>query len=1339
MYIANELSTCYSIPKEQPLAQLFLAHLFSLQAPQSELISRIKAASSHFSPYFFLRRTFMGGKKIFKQAFAVLLATTILFTQQSITGYGLSEVQAEDGSWVATSYVTNGDFEGGTTDGWTIDSTATAEVLTNQWASDTSNHFLNIYAASAGTGTSVSLSQTVSLPAGKYYVTLKNAGDAMNSVLSLGINGTTTSLTKLAGWDTWGTTTSEQFELSAATSLDLTISGTITKDGYYEKLDNIVIYKWQDAPQYTYDDLTQLIASVPSDYTDMGFTSDSTAALTTALSAANTCTSETDSASIASAYEALTAALDGLVFDGTVFVQKVSDYDTDSIRGVDISSYLSLMDAFDEVNSTITDDSKKVGFRDWNGNLLDKQGFFDLLASSGVNYVRLRVWNNPYSSTDAAKGYGGGNNDLAKAVEMGQYATNAGMKTLIDFHFSDFWADPSKQKAPKAWSSYTVSEKATAISDYVTSSLNTLKDANVAVGMVQIGNETTAGFCGETSWTNMDILFDAGCDAIHAFNTANGTDILAALHFTNPEKSGKYTTIAASLANYDGDGDGTKEGVSYDVFASSYYPYWHGTISNLTSVLKTIATTYGKYVMVAETSWATTYEDGDGHENTINDSGDLGSDASYNVTVQGQADEVRDVIAAVNDVNVTLANGDKAGLGMFYWEPAWIPVQYAYNEDGTVNSDTLASNKALWEKYGCGWASSYAGEYDAADAGVWYGGSAVDNQAMFDFSGNPLASLNVYKYVAYGATTALSIDSYSCDPVSIEVGTAVTGSLLPSTVSVSYNDSSTAALAVTWNTEDISKVAAAALTNSGIGKYTVNGTVTLSDSSTYPVACTVSVIAKNILTDYSFENASSAWTITGTGGAITKDDPKTGSKAVHLYSASAFSFTLSQTVTAEDAGTYKGYLYIQGGAGTGSNTGERIYLSATTSDGTEYTSDDVTLNGWKSWIQPTVSDIAVEAGDTITFTLHVTAAAGSWGTIDDACLYLDKAATTTEPTTATSITLDKSSLTMAYGDTSALVCATDQDTSTGLPSFTSSNTKVATVDSNGKITAVGTGSATVTAATTDGSELTANCTVTVTAKDISKAAGLNVSLSKTSYVYDKTAKVPVVTVTLNSKPLVSGTDYTVSYSNNTSVGTATVTVNGKGNYTGKIAKSYTITKASSKINVKYSSYTKTYGSKAFGLGASVNSDGKLSYSSSSKKVVTVNSSGKVTIVGYGTATITITSAATKNYSAASTKVKITVTPKTSKISAVKSSKAGKATVSWSKDKTVSGYIISYSTSKNFKNAKTVTVTSAKTTSKELSKLSKGKTYYVKICAYKTVSGKKILGSYSDVKKVTVKK
>ena len=120
-----------------------------------------------------------------------------------------------------------------------------------------------------------------------------------------------------------------------------------------------------------------------------------------------------------------------------------------------------------------------------------EQDVFETLAQSGVNYIRLRVWNDPYDEN--GNGYGGGNNDLTTAMKLGVRAARYGMKVCIDFHYSDFWADPKRQHAPKAWKGMTVDEKSDALYDYTTESLGKLLDAGVDVGMVQIGNEINNG------------------------------------------------------------------------------------------------------------------------------------------------------------------------------------------------------------------------------------------------------------------------------------------------------------------------------------------------------------------------------------------------------------------------------------------------------------------------------------------------------------------------------------------------------------------------------------------------------------------------------------------------------------------------------------------------------------------------------------------------------------------------------------------------------------------------------------------------------------------------------
>lgn len=406
-------------------------------------------------------------------------------------------------------------------------------------------------------------------------------------------------------------------------------------------------------------------------------------------------------------------------------VDKIEGIKEDFMRGVDISSLVAEYDS-------------GVNYYDFEGNELPlepedgENGFFDFLGECGINWVRLRVWNDPYD--EDGNGYGGGNNDLDKAKLMGKLATDAGMQVLIDFHYSDTWADPNKWYVPKAWEDMSFEQKTEALKEYTKESLTELLDAGVDVGMVQVGNETTNGMAGESNWNNMCTLMQAGCSAVREVASEKNREILIALHFTDIQQEGNYEYIAKVLDD--------KE-IDYDVFASSYYPYWHGEGSNLTKVLKEIADTYKKKVLVAETSYIYTFEDGDGFGNSIEEDSEWVT-FDYPATVQGQADAVADVMQAV--VNI----GD-AGLGVFYWEPAWIPVQ-VYDEDADNADDILAANKKIWEEKGSGWASSYCGSYDADDAGQWYGGSSWDNQAMFDFNGNPLESINIYKYVYSGTT-----------------------------------------------------------------------------------------------------------------------------------------------------------------------------------------------------------------------------------------------------------------------------------------------------------------------------------------------------------------------------------------------------------------------------------------------------------------------------------------------------------------------------------------------------------------------------------------------------------
>ena len=239
--------------------------------------------------------------------------------------------------------------------------------------------------------------------------------------------------------------------------------------------------------------------------------------------------------------------------------------------------------------------------------------------------------------------------------------------------------------------------------------------------------------------------------------------------------------------------------------------------------------------------------------------------------------------------------------------------------------------------------------------------------------------------------------------------------------------------------------------------------------------------------------------------------------------------------------------------------------------------------------------------------------------------------------------------------------------------------------------------------------------------------------------YNGKKQTQAVVVRDGDTTLVNGTDYTLSYKNNTNAGTASVTIKGEGDYTDFVIKYFTIKKIANAITAK--SFTRTYSTKAqaFPLGVKVK-NGTPTYKSNSKYVV-VSKAGKVTVKAkfIGKATITITAPASTNYTATPKKITVTVNPTKTALSSVSSPSAGKMTVKWKKNAVGTGYQIQYSTSSKFTSPKTVTVTKNTTLSKTIGSLAKGKKYYVRIRTYKTVGSTKFYSGWSAAKAVTIRR
>lgn len=935
----------------------------------------------------------------------------------------------------------------------------------------------------------------------------------------------------------------------------------------------------------------------------------------------------------------------GTAVSGELNVTKVNNLSKDFIMGMDISSVISLFDS-------------GVTFKDWNGKKISNvTDFCKFLASNGITHIRVRVWNNPYDSN--GKGYGGGNNDVAKAKKIADACEAAGIHVMVDFHCSDLWTDPGKQFAPKAWKNYSVSEKAEALQKFIYDSLNTIDPNKNTVDMVQVGNETTGGFIGETSVENMCTLFKAGSAGVKSFNA--GTKVV--IHVTNPEK-GNVTKWAKNLSD---------NSVNYDIIATSYYPYWHGTLANLKSEFQTVKSTYKKDVMVAETSYAYTLEDSDGHDNTVRKgNNDTGGYITEPFTVQGQATSIRNLINTVSEAG---------GLGVFYWEPAWLTVGNTTGLSGDAYDRQVAANRQKWETYGSGWASSYASEYDPEDAGKWYGGSAVDNEAMFYPDGTPTAGLRVWEYVKTGAISNLvSVDDITNPEETIYQGESYR---LPSTVSVAYS-TGTIAESVTWAASASKKIDA----NAAGTTYIVSGTVHFSKAVTSgqykgktsaPVTYTLKVNAKNLIEDAEdagFEKGGN-FTIGGEGIDLpSTSDPYAGKKSMHWYKDSAAEGTVTYNpVITLAAGEYVFEAVAQGFAG------DIVSLQILDTDNQVlYAGKDMKLDGWANWKRPTVSFTLTETTD-VKVRVVVNMQAGGWGTADELFLHVparekvvniggstasgsgssggisggsgtpgsgtDKPDTTITQNpdgTTTETTVDEA-VNSAGNKVEVTTSVTKEEDGsvigtkvvTVIENAAKNTSAVVTVsrDADGKVTEAvadvtktGIGEATGTKVTISGA---------VTAQ-VKEAAGTDVMI--TTIVTDSKGEEKY-TVTVNSKDLVTGNKlqvvavdpdtgeyvlvsaktYTVNQKENVTVtladGKEYVFLNDKDAKrvsdnvlkTVKVKKSTATVKAGKKMRIKLSSKL------------NMNNVKKVTYASSNKEAATVNKKGRVTAKKAGTVTI----------------------------------------------------------------------------------------------------------------------
>jgi arabinogalactan endo-1,4-beta-galactosidase len=303
-----------------------------------------------------------------------------------------------------------------------------------------------------------------------------------------------------------------------------------------------------------------------------------------------------------------------------------------------------------------------------------------ILAANGMNYARLKVWVNP---TD-------GYNNRDRVLEMARRIRHQGMGLVIDFHYSDTWADPGKQFKPRAWESLSFPELRQAVYDHTYDVLRALRRQGTPADIAQLGNEINGGMLWpDGRWDNWDNLAALLTSAAEAVDDASPRTRVM-LHLAEGGDNGGHVWWFDNAV---------ARGVPFDIIGVSHYVYWHGSLGSLQANLFDLTARYDKDIAVMETAYGFTLAEHDATPNIFNSS--LAEAGGYPATPRGQAVAFRDVLTVVGAV--------PRALGVFYWEPTWTAVE------------------------GSGWDPD-----DPTSGDGW------ENQALFDYQGRALPAIEVF-------------------------------------------------------------------------------------------------------------------------------------------------------------------------------------------------------------------------------------------------------------------------------------------------------------------------------------------------------------------------------------------------------------------------------------------------------------------------------------------------------------------------------------------------------------------------------------------------------------------
>ena len=568
-----------------------------------------------------------------------------------------------------------------------------------------------------------------------------------------------------------------------------------------------------------------------------------------------------------------------------VQVNPIENLSTDFIKGADVS---------------IMPELERNGTKFYDNGI--EQDGLTILKNHGVNWIRVRIWNNPY--VVGPEGVGGGNTDEAKAIEMAKRAKALGMKVLVDFHYSDFWVDPGQQKKPDAWKNDSGDKLVDDVYAYTAKVMQDFNVQGVTPDMVQVGNELNNGMLWPEAQLTEDNpngykflakLLNAGLQAVHDNDKDNKVKTM--IHLAGVDVN-LYHTFFDNLI--------VKNKVNdFDIIGMSFYPFWHGTMDDLKNTMNDVSAKYNKDVIAVETAFGYTLEDADFEKNNFGTNEE--KVGGYKATVQGQATGLRDVMATVASVN------DNRGLGIFYWAPDWV-----------------INEKVGWKSNG--------------------GGNGWDNLTLFDTKGNALESMDTFNLVSDPNNQYIEPQVTAINTVDVKDVSLYSNVDLPQTVGVVYSNDAVKNMSVKW---DVAKPIFAKS-----GNYTISGTV---EGLAQKAIANIEVKNKmNLVLNGNFENETlNGWDIVGDSSAINlawNQGDVRDKCAMHYWNNKPFNVIIKQKLKGLSDGKYTLSCWTQG---NGLASKYQLFVKQ---NGVEMTTD-IKDDGWNRWHQTSIKNIEVKNGE----------------------------------------------------------------------------------------------------------------------------------------------------------------------------------------------------------------------------------------------------------------------------------------------------------------------------------------------------------------------------------------